>query len=132
MCSSDLFAKTIAFADDVYTPTYEDLEFSATAIKDEASLQGKGGLLLGTADEEAIFVLGTDSADGANAAAFKYVGVVNDSTTEAYTDEDFKVTTVYTLSVLASDDIQADGTVNGYVAATENAVGALNSFKVKA
>ncbi len=126
------FAKTIAFADDVYTPTYEDLEFSATAIKDEASLQGKGGLLLGTADEEAIFVLGTDSADGANAAAFKYVGVVNDSTTEAYTDEDFKVTTVYTLSVLASDDIQADGTVNGYVAATENAVGALNSFKVKA
>ena len=145
------FATDIALANDAYTIDYGDkLRFDAetpatgeTAITNEASLQAKNGLLLGSGDtnkEEATFVLGTeaveaDVAKGVNAAAFKYVGAVNDSTTEVYADEDLKVTTVYTLSVLAGDDVTVTtnkiSAVKGYEAAAtgDNAQGALNVWK---
>lgn len=145
------FATDIALANDAYTIDYGDkLRFDAetpatgeAAISNEASLQAKNGLLLAsgeTAKEEATFVLGTeaveaDVAKGVNAAAFKYVGAVNDSTTEVYVDEDLKVTTVYTLSVLAGDDVTVTtskiSAVKGYEAAAtgDNAQGALNVWK---
>lgn len=136
------FGKTIAFANDAYTVIYDALVFDASNVKDEATLQAKGGLLLNdgsTATEDVTFVLDipsdTNTAAGKNAAAFKYVGVLNDSTTDAYTDEDLKVTTVYTLSVLASDDIDATGTNDpkGYEAAAagDNGQGAQNVWKLK-
>ncbi len=136
------FGKTIAFTNDAYAVTYDALVFDASNVKDKPSLQGKGGLLLNdgsTATEDVTFVLDvpsdTNTAAGKNAAAFKYVGVLNDSTTDAYTDEDLKVTTVYTLSVLASDDIDATGTNDpkGFEAATatDNGYGAQNVWKLK-
>lgn len=135
------FAKTITFASDAYAVTYDT--WTPADADAATALQAKGGLLLSATDEEATVVLGTeavetDVAKGVNAAAFKYVGVVNDSTTAAYTDEDLKVTTVYTLSVLASDDItvtsNAISAVKGYDAttATDNAGTALNTYKIKA
>lgn len=133
------FGKTIAFSNDAYTVTYDALTFDASNVKDEATLQAKGGLLLSSADEEVTFVLDvesdTNTAAGKNAAAFKYVGVLNDSCTDAYTDDDLKVTTVYTLSVLASDDIDATGANDpkGYEAAAagDNAQSAQNVWKKK-
>lgn len=114
-------------------------------IKDKTSFQEANGLLLSANAEEATFVLGTSTANGANAVAFKYIGVLNDSTTDVYADEDITVKTVYTLSVLASDDISSTTlgtpavtttTVKGYdkvdgTAVTGNATGALNAYKKK-
>ena len=147
------FAKTITLANDAYTCSYGDplvftTETAATgtiAVENEGTLQKANGLLLGSTAKEATFVLNTDAkaANGGNAVAFKYVGAINDSTTKTYVDEDIKVKTVYTLSVLASDDITVTAgtnpgdadvvTVKGYEAAanTDNAYGALNVWKKK-
>ncbi len=151
------FAKEIEFTEaDGYKPKYGDKVIfgdgtnitAATGevlIKDKTSFQEANGLLLSANAEEATFVLGTSTANGANAVAFKYIGVLNDSTTNVYADEDITVKTVYTLSVLASDDISSTTsgtpavtttTVKGYdkvdgTAVTGNATGALNAYKKK-
>jgi len=124
------FAKTATYASEAYTFTYDTLAFSSTAIKDKASLQAAGGLVLGGTDETVTLVLdkAPDTPDDSNVAAFKYVGVVNNSTTEAYTDADIKVTTVYELKVLTDN-----ASTTGYqaVATGDNAQGALNVMKSK-
>ena len=131
------FAKTIAFSNDAYNVTYDT--WTPADADAAAALQAKGGLLLSATDENLTVVLDvesdTNTAAGKNAAAFKYVGLLNDSCTAAYTDDDLKVTTVYTLSVLASDDIDATGTNDpkGYedVTTGDNGIGAQNVWKKK-
>ncbi len=141
------FAKTITMKDGEYEIKYDyATPWVPKNTDDKTALQKVGGLLLDktvteSAKAEAIVVLNKETdanaTGGKNAAAFKYIGLVNDSTTAAYTDEDFKVTTLYTLTVLANDDITAGtggaaDTVKGYTAttATDNAGTAWNAYKV--
>lgn len=132
------FAKTVEFKSDAYEIKYDYTAWTPADGDDKTKLQAIGGLLLNdgaSATEDAMVILNNETESnttgGKNAAAFKYTGFLNDSATAAYTDEDLKVTTVYTLTVLANGDIKADGTIDGYTAttATDNAGTAWNAFK---